>query len=169
MGKFAGMITALPLTLPLVIAAGAALTWWSWRRFANPPRFSGYPVRIRWMVDPIAWLDRDLRNGRLAPGISAVLGRLLQELNQYHHLSNQELYRWFRPYRISRDPLLLRAWRLVRRLDDAYRLADLAEDPRLTDLWSRWRRPVRKARAGAIFEEGFREVRAIWPQLEAAR
>ena len=163
------MIALLPLTLPVVIVAGAAVTWWSWRRFANPPRFSRYAVRIRWMVDPVAWLDRDLRNGRLAPGIGAVLLRVLQELDQRHHLSSEELYSRWRPYRISHDPLLLRAWRLVRRLDSAYRLADLAEDPRLTDFWSRWRRPVRNARAASLFEEALGEVRAIWPRLEAGR
>jgi hypothetical protein len=168
-GKLVGMIATLPLTLPLVIAVGAAVTWWSWRRFANPPRFSRYPVRIRWMVDPMAWLDRDLRNGQLASGIDAVLGRLVYELNEYHYLSNEEIFTPFRPYRISHDPLLLRACRLVRRMDGAYRLADLAEDPRLTDPWSRWRRPIRKAKAREIFKEGLREIHAIWPQLEASR
>jgi hypothetical protein len=163
------MTTALPLVLPLVVAGGAAVTWWSWRRFGDPPRLSPYPVRVRWKVDPMAWLDRDLRNGRIAPGIGAVLGQLLQELTQHHHLTIPEIYSRFRSYRVAHDPLLLQAWRLVRRLDDAYRLAELAEDPRLTDFWSRWRQPVRKARAGAMFEEGLREVRAIWPKLEGAR
>lgn len=163
------MITALPLTLPLGVAAGVALAWWSWRRFADPPRFSGYPARIRWMVDPVAWLDRDLRAGRLAPGISATSGRLVQELIRYHSVSTEEIYTWFRPYRIGHNPLLLRAVRLVRLLDGAYRLADMAEDPRLTDPWSRWRRPVRKAQARQLFEEGLREFQVIWPQLEAGR
>ena len=117
----------------------------------------------------MAWLDRDLRHGRLAPAINAVHERLIFELNQYHAVSTEEIYTWFRPYHVSSNPLLLRASRIVRRLDLAYQMADLAEDLRLTDPWSRWRRASRKTRSRAIFAAGMREVQEIWPQLESGR
>lgn len=163
------MIDVLPLTLPLGIAVGAALAWWSWRRFADPPRLSAYPTRIQWMVDPWAWLDRDLRNGRLAWAIFAIHERLVQELDRHFFLSTEEIHARFPRHRLSGDPLLPRALRLARRLDYAWRLAYLAESPWLTDAWSRWRRPVWSLRARKIFEEGLSEVRGIWPQLEAHR
>lgn len=161
-------IAPFPLTVPLVLVAGVAIAWWSWNRSANPPRFSGYSVRIGWMVDPVAWLDRDLRRDLLAPGIYSVLQRLLRELTDHRQLRNAEIFGWLVSARVRRDPLLLRARRTARRLDGAYRLANLAEDPRWNDVWSRWRRPIRRARARQIFEEELREIDQIWPRLEAA-
>ncbi len=161
-------IAPFPLTVPLVLVAGTAIAWWTWNRSANPPRFWGYSVRIGWRVDPVAWLDRDLRHDLLAPGIYSVLQRLLRELAGPPQLRSAEIFGWLTPGRVRRDPLLLRARRTARRLDAAYRLANLAEDPRGTDVWSRWRRPIRRAKARQIFEEQLREIDAIWPRLEAA-
>jgi hypothetical protein len=166
---FPASLAPLPLSLPLLLLAVVAIGWWSWNRSANPPRFWGYAVRVGWMVDPIAWLDRDLRQGLLGYGIGAVLRRLLDELTGPHRLTQREIYGWFGSRRVRSDPVLVRARASVRRLGEAYRLANLAEDPGLNDLWSRWRRPARRARARAIFEEELRDVRQLWPRLEASR
>ncbi len=162
-------LSPLPLTLPILLVAGVAIGWWVWNRSANPPQFRGYAVRIGWMVDPIAWLDRDLRNGALTSGISAVLRELLHELVDGHHLTNSDIYGVFPRPRVREDPLLRRARRAVRQLEVARHLAELAEDPGRSDLWSRWRRPVRRSRARRILDHELGEIREIWPQMEAAR
>ena len=154
------MISVLPIALPLGIAAGVAAGWSSWRRFADPPRFSAYSVRLRWMVDPMAWVDRDLRNGELSSAIHAVIARVREDIRRSSTArAGQSRIRFWGPRR-SPDPLFRQRRRLARRLENAWHLALLGEDRRLTDPWSRWRQRRWNAKARNIFEKALSEARS---------
>lgn len=155
----------LVLAVPLLIAICSAFAWILWSRPASPPRFHGYAVRHGWQVDPNAWLDQDLRKGRLTGGILTVRDRLLLELTRGHHLSLRQVRRPAILPRPKWDPVLDRACREVRALEATYSLAFRAEDPSRTDLWSRWRRPVWRTRARQRFEKELSEVESLWPTL----
>jgi len=156
----------LVLAVPLLIAIGCAFAWMLWSRPAIPPRFRGYAVRHGWQIDPMAWLDQDLRKGRWTGGILTVRDRLLLELTRGHHLSLRQVRRPPLLRRAKRDPVVDRACREVRALEATYSLAYRVEDPFRTDLWSRWRRPVWRVRARQRFEKELSEVESLWPLLE---
>jgi len=158
----------LVLVIPLIVAILSALAWILWSRPVEPPRFRGYAVRQGWQVDPMARLDRDLRQGRLTSGIVAVRDILLLELAARYHLSPTQVRRSTPFARPRRGPGVDRACRVVRSLEATYTIASLVEDPRRTDLWSRWRRPAWRALARRRFEEELSAVESLWPALGAA-
>jgi hypothetical protein len=157
------------LALPLVLAMGLAFAWILWSRPASPPRFHGYVVRQSWQIDPLAFLERDLREGQFTRGILSVRDRLLVELHERHGLSPTRVRRRLRSARVRQEPTIERACQEVRALEKTYSIAFRAEDPSRTDLWSRWRKPVWRERARSRFEMELTEVETLWPLLEAAR
>jgi hypothetical protein len=158
----------LLFTVPFVTAVVTALVWANWSKPADPPRLRGYAVRQGWQVDPIALLDRELLEGRLADGILAVHDRLLTELIEHHGLKATDVQRQF--YLLGKKPptVVREACAQVRALAATYEVAYRAEDRGRTDLWSRWRRPAWAEAARLRFEEELSAVEALWPQLEAA-
>jgi hypothetical protein len=154
------------LAVPLLIAIFCTFAWILWSRPASPPRFRGYAVRQGWQVDPMAWLDQDLRKGRLTGGIIVVRDRLLLELARGHHVSLRQARRSPLLHRAKRDSVVDRACRQVRALEATYSLAYRVEDPFRMDLWSRWRRPVWRERARRRFEKELSEAQSLWPLLE---
>jgi hypothetical protein len=158
----------LVLAVPLLIGIASAFAWVLWSRPAKPPRFRGYAVRQGWQVDPMARLDRELREGRLTGGIIAIRDRLLLSLMYRHHLSLHQVRRRSGIRRAKRDPTIDRACREVRALEATYSLAYRVEDPFRADLWSRWRRPVWRARSRRQFEKELSEAESLWPLLETA-
>ena len=162
------------LTGPLVLAVPSALVfiaavgWDAWARPALPPRFRGYAVRQGWQVDPLALLDSELRKDKISTAIAAVRDRVVRELVQHHKLTVRAIGRAGSPFLSAKNEPVAEACRAVRQLDLAYRLAARAEDPRRTDLWSRWRRPVWRARARYRFEQQLGHLPSFWPALEGA-
>jgi hypothetical protein len=156
----------LLFTIPLVIAVLAAIAWLQWGRPVNPPRLRGYAVRQGWQVDPIALLDRELLEGRLAEGILSVHTLLRNELAEHHQITARDLERQFYLFGNKPSPAVREACSQVRALATTYLIASRAEDPRRTDLWSRWRRPSWRAEAERRFEEELTAVEALWPRLE---
>jgi len=155
------------LAVPLLILVFAVLAWVTWSHPASPPRRGrGYAVRQGWQIDPMAVLNRDLREGRIGSGIVAVRDRLLLELSEQHHLSAEDVRRRFFLLRPRPAPVIARSCRTVRALETTFEIAFRAEDPRRTDLWTRWRRPVWRERARQRFEEELSEVETLWPRLE---
>jgi len=156
----------LLFTIPLAISVLAPIAWGYWGRPMNPPRLRGYAVRQGWQVDPIALLDRELREGRLAEGILSVHDLLLNELAERHQTTARDVQRQF--YLFGKKPSLAvrQACSQVRSLRITYMIASRAEDPRRTDLWSRWRRPSWRAEAQRRFEEELTAVESLWPRLE---
>ncbi len=167
------MTTDLPgpfvFAVPLLLAILLAFAWTLWSRPAKPPRFAGYAVRQGWQVDPMALLNVDLRRGRLTGGIVAVRDRLLLELTERLDLTPQEIRRRF-PTALAarRAPAVHRACAEVRALEATYAIAYRVEDPLRTDLWSRWRRPVWRARSRQRFEEELSEAESLFPLFEKA-
>jgi hypothetical protein len=157
--------TGFELAIPVLLAIAVALLWDLWIRPASPPRFQGYVVRQGWQVDPNAVLDRDLRNDRLTGAIVAVHEHLVRELADHRKLSRREIRRRSHRLGTPADPPVERACRAVRVLEWTYPLAVMVEDPHRTDLWSRWRRPLWRARARAEYLAALAESEAIWPAL----
>jgi hypothetical protein len=158
----------LALAVPLGLTILALIAWAIWSRPANPPRLQGYSVRQGWQVDPMALLDRDLKEGRLARGVLMARDRLRLELSERHQLSDADVRRRFYLFRAKPAPEIGRACALVRGLETTYDISIRAEDPQQTDLWSRWRRPAWRARARRRFEEELSEIETLWPRLEAS-
>jgi len=158
----------LVLELPILLALISVFAWTLWSRPAAPPRFHGYAVRQGWQVDPIAVLDQDLRQGRLTGGILAVRDRLLIELTQHHGLELAQIRRKFSFSRVPRTPEVTMACEAVRALEATYSVAYRAENPLLTDLWTRWRRPVWREQARRQFEKELSDVENLWPALETS-
>ena len=160
--------TGFELTIPLILAIGLALAWDSWHRPSSPPRLKAYAVRQGWQVDPVAFLDRDLRAGRLTTAVLSVRDQLWVELTGPHKLAPAEVRRRGSLLGPLTDPSVDRACRAVRALEREYQLAAKVEDPRRTDLWSTWRRPVWRERARSRFETTLAEVESLWPGLAGA-
>jgi len=158
----------LVLEVPTLLALISAFAWILWSRPASPPRFHGYAVRQGWQVDPIALLDEDLRKGRLTAGILAVRDRLLVELTQHHGIDLPQIRRRLSFSRVPLAPEVTKACEAVRALEATYSIAYRVENPFLTDLWTRWRRPVWRAQALRRLEKELSEVETLWPSLEKA-
>lgn len=156
------------LAVPLLVATAAGFAWILWPRPANPPRFRGYAVRQGWQVDPLAVLERDLRQGHLSVGIVDLRDRLWRELSEHHHLSPIEIRSWRLIPAEDWGQAVQEACQLVRALETTLLLASRAEDPQRLDLWSRWRRPAWRERARRRFEAELSDVESLWPRLEAA-
>jgi len=156
------------LAVPLVIVVSATFAWLLWSRPAKPPRFRGYAVRQGWQVDPLAPLNWDLRQGRIAVGVGAVRDRLVSELSEGREIDPRELRRSPIFSRSDRSSGTERARRQLRALDITYELAARAEDPQRTDLWSRWRKPVWREKARQRFEAELAELDALWSTWEKA-
>ena len=161
-----GLVLSLAFGVPLLIALLTAIAWDLWSRPAEPPRFAAYTVRQGWKIDPIALLDQDLRLGRLTGAIFAVHDRLVRELTERHGLRPAEILRDILPLQQRRDPTIDRACRSVRALEVTYQIANRVEDPRRTDVWSQWRRPVWRSSARRRFQAELSEIESIWPVLE---
>jgi hypothetical protein len=157
--------TAFELGIPVAFTIAAAILWDLWVHPASPPQFHGYAVRQGWQVDPNAILDRDLREGRLTGAIVAVHDQLIRELSGHRNLSRDEIRRHSSRLAPPNAPPVERACRAVRLLEKTYRLAAMVEDPRRTDLWSRWRRPVWRTRSRERYLSALTEANAIWPAL----
>jgi hypothetical protein len=158
--------TAFEFLIPLVVVVGVAFAWDAWNRPAAPPRFHPYAVRQGWQVDPLAFLDRDLRAGRLTTAILTVRDDLTRELVQRHGLTRAEIRAHSRHLGTPSDPLIDRACRAVLSLERTYLLAARVEDPQRTDLWSRWRRPAWRARARDEFDAELAEATALRSAFE---
>jgi len=156
----------LLFTIPLAISVVAAIAWLQWGRPVNPPRLRGYAVRQGWQVDPIALLDRELLEGRLAEGILSVHNLLRNELAERHQITARDVQRQFYFFGKKPSRAVREACSQVRSLATTYLVAARAEDPRRTDLWSRWRRPSWRAEAERRFEEELTVVESLWPRLE---
>jgi len=160
--------TALELLIPLVIVVSAAFAWDAWSRPAAPPRFRPYAVRQGWQVDPLAFLDRDLRMGRLTTAILTVHDDLVRDLTQRRGLTASEIRATARRFGTPSPPSTVRACRTVLSLEQTYLLAARVEDPRRTDLWSEWRRPVWRLRARQRFSAELAEAQALRSIREGA-
>ena len=160
--------TAAELTIPLVLAVGAAFTWDAWAKLSSPPMFTPYAIRRGWQVDPLALLDQDLRQGHLTGAISAVHDQLLRELLEHHKMDPGVIAHG--PSRLGRpgDSPTSRACRLVRSMVTTYGIASRAESARRDDLWAQWRRPAWRTAAERRFLVEFAEAEAVWPQLAEA-
>ncbi|MGA8605166.1 MAG: hypothetical protein WB788_08965 [Thermoplasmata archaeon] len=156
----------LLFTIPLVISVLAAIVWLQWGRPVNPPRLRGYAVRQGWQIDPIALLDRELLEGRMAEGILSVHNLLSSELAERHQITAWDVQRQFYFFGKKPSPAVREACSQVRALATTYLIAARAEDPRRTDLWSRWRRPSWRAEAERRFDEELTAVESLWPRLE---
>lgn len=160
--------TLLELAIPLVIALGATFAWDAWVRPASPSRFEPYAIRGAWQVDPISLLDQDLRRGRLTGAITAVHDQLLQELTLRHGMTAAEIARGSARLGGPPMPPTERACRVIRAMVATYGAASRTEDPRRTDLWSQWRRPVWRDKAERQFRAELAEAEAVWPTLVEA-
>jgi len=154
------------LAIPFTVAIIAVFAWLLWSRPARPPQFQGYTVRRGWQVDPLSLLERDLQEGRLTAGILTVRDRLEHLLTERYSLTPPEIHEIF--IRADRSPEVVRACREVRALESTAAIASRVEDPRRTDLWSRWRRPVWRKRAYERFRTELSEIESLWPALEGA-
>ncbi len=151
----------LVLGLSLGLGATTVLLWAVATRAAEPPRFRGYEVHPTWKIDPVAVLDRDLRNGSLASALDAVRGRLLAELHMRYGLTEKEIYRGGSPFPLRKDPEAAANVRAIATLGIAYRSAERAEDPERHDLWSNWRRPAWKAAARRVLSKELERLEAL--------
>jgi hypothetical protein len=154
------------LAVPLLVTLFAVFAWGLWDRSADPPRLRGYAVRQGWQVDPIALLNRDLQDGRMAAGVLAVHDLVLGELTGRHHVSARAIRRQSIFARPDEGSPLRRACDLVVALETTYEIAYRAEDRKRTDLWSRWRRPKWRELARQRFGEELSAVESVWPLLE---
>jgi len=110
-------------------------------------------------------LDRDLREGRLTTAAVAVHDRLIGELSGRYRLTATEIRRAWWTFRHEPNPTVERACHLVSDLERTYLLAQRAEDPRRSDPWSRWRKPVWRAAARDRFSTELAEAETLWPAL----
>lgn len=144
--------------IPLLAVTAAVVGWIVLTRPALPPRFTGYTLWDRWYVDPVAVLDRDLKEDRLASSILAVRYRLLAEIAVREARSDRGPI----ATRAPPDPAIARARRLVRDLGPVYLLAAQYEDPARTDPWSRWRKPRWRAESRRRFDALLARVETVW-------